>query len=475
MSVLFQFKDATISIGTDEILKGIDFTIKKGDHTWITGANGSGKTTLCKAIVGKLRISKGVARPINTTFDKIKMVSFTDDGKLFHSVNNQHYYQQRFNSWDSDGHLTVRDYLIAKGVTIDNANTSSFIERFDLLPLLELERIKLSSGQTRKMLLASALLKEPELLILDNAYIGLDTSSKEYLNDFLDTLVRETNTTLIITGHYTSLPTSIQRFVSIEKNALTFFDKLKQSQGSFYNKKNQVALLRKLKNFNFKNQQHIDETEIASFQEVTIGYKQQEIIKIKKWEVVKGEKWSVLGANGSGKSTLVSMIYGDHPQVYAHSIKLFGFAPGKGRSVWDIKKLIGFTSPELHAFFRYHRTAIEIICTGLFDSFEVKGDVPNDRLNYIKLMASFFDVNDLLDIPYFQLSTGQQRLCLFMRALVKCPVLFLLDEPFQGLDPQNTFLARELLNTIITPEQSMIFISHFAEEIPSSIDQTLNL
>lgn len=83
---------------------------------------------------------------------------------------------------------------------------------------------------------------------------------------------------------------------------------------------------------------------------VTIQYNNNIILNNINWQVNPGECWQIKGHNGAGKSTLLSLINGDNPQAYAQQIYLFGKKRGSGESIWDIKKKIGFVSPELYNF-----------------------------------------------------------------------------------------------------------------------------
>ncbi|MEI9944741.1 MAG: ATP-binding cassette domain-containing protein [Chitinophagaceae bacterium] len=65
------------------------------------------------------------------------------------------------------------------------------------------------------------------------------------------------------------------------------------------------------------------------------------------------------GPNGAGKSTLLSLVTADNPQAYANDVYLFDKKRGSGESIWDIKKKIGFLSPELHVFFDQSCTCLK--------------------------------------------------------------------------------------------------------------------
>ena len=87
---------------------------------------------------------------------------------------------------------------------------------------------------------------------------------------------------------------------------------------------------------------------VLRFSHITIRYGQRTILRDLSWTVHRGEHWALEGANGSGKSTLLSLICADNPQAYACDIELFGRRRGTGESIWDIKRHIGYVSPEMH-------------------------------------------------------------------------------------------------------------------------------
>jgi molybdate transport system ATP-binding protein len=78
-----------------------------------------------------------------------------------------------------------------------------------------------------------------------------------------------------------------------------------------------------------------------------------------------------------------------------------------------------------------------------------------------------------LNRPFGTLSTGEQRLTLLIRALIKNPPVLLLDEPFQALDTSTVYLARQLLDAL--PDKSLLFVTHDRRELPGSVDRTFDL
>lgn len=91
-----------------------------------------------------------------------------------------------------------------------------------------------------------------------------------------------------------------------------------------------------------------DSGEVVKLNKVSIRYDDRTILKELDWTVRRGEKWALSGENGAGKSTLLSLVCADNPQSYACDISLFGRKRGTGESIWEIKKHIGYVSPEMH-------------------------------------------------------------------------------------------------------------------------------
>ena len=76
--------------------------------------------------------------------------------------------------------------------------------------------------------------------------------------------------------------------------------------------------------------------------------------------VNKKDRIALVGKNGAGKSTLLSLVCADNPQSYACDISLFGRKRGTGESIWEIKKHIGYVSPEMHRAYLKNLPAIEV-------------------------------------------------------------------------------------------------------------------
>ena len=209
---------------------------------------------------------------------------------------------------------------------------------------------------------------------------------------------------------------------------------------------------------------------VVDMHHVTIRYGERTILKDVDWTVMNGERWALSGQNGSGKSTLLSLICADNPQSYACDITLFDRPRGSGESIWDIKKHIGYVSPEMHRSYKRNLPAIRIVASGLMDSVGLYA-VPNaDDYDKCRWWMNVFDISHLADRPFLQMSSGEQRLVLLARAFVKDPQLLILDEPLHGLDLWNRQLVRDVIETFCQRRnKTMIMVTHYLEELPANI------
>ena len=475
-----KIEKASIAKGINVIIKDLNWLVESGQHWIISGNCGVGKTTLVEFLAYKHRLATGSRsypflgeNPSMEKFRKaVRYISFMDTTQLFQNLRDIHYYQQRFNAFDSDGHLTARQYIEHDGYSIEG--NERLLKAIGIYDLLDLDRIKLSSGQTRKLLLAKVLLSQPQILIIDNPYLGLDKESRKVLNDLLDTLAKDPQLTIILSGHHKELPKCVNHRLHFQNDGSFKMGLLEDTIPEEPNLSMDQQLLAEIKNcFDEKDPHGL--SEILSLKDVSVIYDGKEILKPINWQVKPGEKWVIYGPNGIGKSTLLSLIYADNPQAYSKEIYLFGRKRGTGETIWDIKRQIGFTSPELHAYFRENHQAMQIVLTGLTDTFVLRKKPTDGDLKLAQLLFHYFGIEEAAEMPFRKCSTGTQRLILFMRSLIKVPPVLLLDEPFQGLDEIFIEKAKRLLEHVLRPDQSLIFISHYRKEWPGNIQQVLDL
>jgi len=454
------------------VLDGISFDLFPGQHLAITGQSGSGKTTLCKAISGHLFHDGSIttkAENFNAPF-----VLFVEHRNEFKNLSNQSnfYYQQRYNSTESEDSLTVSQELnayFAKIVSDEKHSEaiSFWISRIGLDHRIKTPLIQLSNGEHKRLQLIKALMLQPDILIMDQPFTGLDAESRKLVSKVFDEV--STNTMLIIITGREELPSFITHIAELEKGSLKQFCAKGQSKNKQGQKQSFIGAdtLPKLEN-------SLEFSSAVYMNKVSVRYNEKTIFEDINWNVQKGDKWQVQGANGSGKSTLLNLINGDNPQAYANEIYLFDKRRGSGESIWDIKQKIGYLSPELHWYFDKNISVFETIGSGFFDTMGLYRKLSEEQENLIAKWLVAFHLSEQAFKLLSNLSVSQQRLVMLIRALVKNPALLILDEPCQGLDDQQTADFIDFIDHFCQ-DKTLIYVSHYNHEVPTCIDKKLEL
>ena len=425
--------------------------------TAIAGRNGSGKTLYIDHLRKQL------------ASDKVRYIAFTDSYGV--NVDGQYYLQLRWNQHDIDnetptvGDLLQRAYLLAGEDTEERrAQRNQLYQLFHMDEFLDKYIITLSSGELRKFQLTKTLFANPQLLIMDNPFIGLDAETRDQLRDLLKLLAEERDMEIMLVMSKTDdIPSFVDEVKWIGTQETVPQHVLSPSQ--------QEAILSLPYTDNDYDCQHV-----IDMKNVCIRYGERTILKDLNWTVCNGERWALSGQNGSGKSTLLSLVCADNPQSYACDITLFDRPRGSGESIWDIKKHIGYVSPEMHRSYKRNLPAIRIVASGLMDSIGLYA-VPNEQdYDKCRWWLDVFGIGHLADKPFLQISSGEQRLVLLARAFVKDPQLLILDEPLHGLDLWNRRLAKDIIETFCQRQgKTLIMVTHYQEELPNIITNHLFL
>lgn len=443
---------------------GISFALNKGEHLLITGTSGSGKTTLAKAITSKI-FYKGVVE-FGMQQPKIILVDQHYNFKTL-SNTNDFYYQQRYNSFDSNDALTVNEELLK--ISDDTSKIDSLLNQLNLVHRKHDSLLHLSSGEHKRFQLIKAFLQDADVYIFDSPYIGLDVNSRKNLNEIITK--KAESSTIIIIADVEDAPSCITHVAELENGKLKSFENVSSFKQTSNNNPSSVF------NGNVPEQKNTDEFDVAvRLENVSVVYGDKKILTNVNWQINRGERWLLKGVNGAGKSTLISLITGDHPQAYANKVFLFDKKRGSGESIWDIKKKIGFISPELQWYFDKTISLYNTISSGFFDTIGVYKKLSEEQHASVQQWLSFLNLTKKSQFSLSTLSTSQQRLALLARALVKNPSLLILDEPCQGLDDKQVKDFVALVDALCNQSnKTMIYVSHYENEIPKCVDRTMLL
>lgn len=489
--ILVSFKNVTVRNSNETIFQQLNFEIRRGEHWALIGSNESGNKSLLETIEGKYSITGGeVAYPCfekyvkeyqleDPLFTRQRLIAQVSLRHNFKNLSNTStfYYQQRYNSFDADDALDVDTYLknpkqpyIQGNWTLEKVTTTLALES-----LLNKRLITLSNGETKRVLLAVALLNNPKLLLLDNPMAGLDIDTRSTLNALLHR-VAESGITIVTTCAPADVP-SVITHVALFKNA-SIINQMPIADFSpltvlplYAPTLDEVEL-----NALLSTGTAPTFTDMVNMKEVVIKYGDKTILDHINWQVRQGEHWALLGHNGAGKSTLLSLLNGDNPQAYANNIVLFDKKRGTGESIWDLKKKIGFLSPELFQYFPGDTSCLHVIESGFYDTIGLFRKSDPKKVAIAIRWMKLLEIENIGAKLFKHVSPSLQRLCLLARALVKNPPLLILDEPFQGFDQHQRDHFKNIINLIcLKRETTVIFVSHYEDDIPSCIDKKLVL
>lgn len=470
-----QISQGTFRLSDTRTLNLNDLTLHRGESWAFVGANGSGKSSLARALAGELpalsgSLTSGFSRPVRLSLEQLQKL-VTQEWER----NNT----DLLSEGEEDTGRTAAE--IIQDEVKDALRCQQLASRFGISYLLDRRFKYLSTGETRKTLLCQALMPQPDLLILDEPFDGLDVSSRASLAEMLAAMHQQGHTLVLVLNRFDDIPAFINQVGVLAECTLTHVGPRQailsealvaqlayseQLQGMALPEPDLPAQLPAL----------AEDVPRITLRNGVVAWNDRPIIRGLSWEVNAGEHWQITGPNGAGKSTLLSLVTGDHPQGYSNDLTLFGIRRGSGETIWDIKQHIGYVSSSLHLDYRVNVNVLTVVLSGFFDSIGLYQAV-SDRQQALahQWLALLGMDNALANAPFHSLSWGQQRLVLIARALVKHPTLLILDEPLQGLDPINRQLVRRFIDVLIGEGRTqLLFVSHHAEDAPQCITHRLS-
>ena len=472
----------------DRILfQNLSLRLEAGQHLALVGPSGTGKSALLAALAGQLLLTGGPAtypglaaaahqRPgadALTTWRRV--VSLVGARPPFRARpgGGDLYYQQRYEATAAAEVPTVREYLRDGPPPTPGAvwTYARVVARLRLETLQDQPLIQLSNGETKRLRLAKALLRNPVLLLLDTPLAGLDAASRLDFDALLAEIAAAGGTVVLATapGEIPALITHVAELAAGNIQALRPAADYAPAPPPTLPLPDPAALraLWPAAPPAF--------TTLVKLENVTVRYGERLILDELNWEIKPGERWALLGPNGAGKSTVLSLLNGDNPQAYGQKITLFDRRRGTGESIWDIKRRIGYVSPELLHYFPGSPSCLQAVASGFADALGPGRPTPA-QLAEARQWLAVLHLAAYAAQPLRQAPASVQRLCLVARALVKAPPLLLLDEPGQGLDAAQQPYFRAVLETICAHSPvALVYVSHYAEDVPRSVTQVLRL
>lgn len=179
MSPLISLEKVSVSFGARRVLSDVSLTLQPGKILTLLGPNGAGKSTLVRVVLGLIQ---------------------PDQGKLLRPSQLRIGYVPQKIHLDATLPLTVERFMLLRGGVKRN-DILPALKRVQAAQLLNYPLQKLSGGEMQRVLLARALLNQPQVLVLDEPTQGVDVNGQVALYDLIDQLRNELNCAVLMVSH----------------------------------------------------------------------------------------------------------------------------------------------------------------------------------------------------------------------------------------------------------------------------------
>ncbi|MBI2706934.1 MAG: ATP-binding cassette domain-containing protein [Proteobacteria bacterium] len=455
---LLALNEAQLSFGMRVILEDVSLSLFPQDRVCLVGRNGSGKSTLLKVLAGEIELDKG------DRFSKPGLKI----GLLGQSL-------------APSESISILDFL-KKWVSkeLPSHVLEEVLSHLELNPQVLLSN--LSGGESRRVMLAKALVGEPDVLLLDEPTNHLDIPTIEWLEETLSTYPGA----ILVISHDRAFLSKISKrtfwldrgklrtlekgYPSFEDWAETILDqeirtqeKLSQKilqetewlhRGVTARRRRNMGRLRGLlelrqekKSFqgpqgkiSFATQENpVGSKLIIEAKHVFKSYENTPLIKDFSCRVLKGDRIGIIGPNGSGKSTLIKLLVGE-------------ILPDQGQ-IRRTKNLELAMFDQTQSSLNLEYTPWQVLCEQGGDQVLVQGE-PRHVMGY--LQDFLFDRKHALT-PLKNLSGGERNRLLLAKILAKPSNLLVLDEPTNDLDMETLDLLQEFLAEY---QGTLLLVSH---------------
>ncbi|HTX03651.1 MAG TPA: ATP-binding cassette domain-containing protein [Candidatus Acidoferrales bacterium] len=462
---LIELHDVRVMLGRRVVLENITWELRPGQHWLISGPNGSGKTTLLRVIRGDQPIAYGIGSRAYRLRGNEPDALASAKAKIGYLSPELHERLLRMELT-----LDVRElilggvrgtlYLSEAPTVEEKARVQLLAERLGIARLLDDPMNELSFGQLRRALIARALAGVPRVVVLDEFAHGIDRKSRDVIAQTLAEAVREGTALVVATHRREELPAAITHELRLENGRVVFTGLL------------DAPVFAKAAR-NGKAVGSITGGVIVKLENVDVFQEARQALRGINWEIRAGEHWFVSGPNGAGKSTLAKLLYGRLRSAHGGRIERDGSY--ENVSVANIRRSVGLISDEEQLRYDWSIAVEDVILSGFFASVGLMSHPSAEQYETSRRLMNDFGVEHLAKRPFLELSFGQRRLVLVIRALVRIPRLLILDEALNGFDGDVRARILRRVEELARSGTAVVMIGHHEGDIPDWIENELRL
>ncbi|HTV50673.1 MAG TPA: ATP-binding cassette domain-containing protein [Steroidobacteraceae bacterium] len=481
------------------ILRDIDWVIAPGQRWALIGGNGAGKTQLLKLIAGSIwptppprraaaRAAHARRRGARPTASRVYVFGGTHHAtprdvlqEIAYLGPERHDKYERY-AWNSTAERVVGTGLHRTDIPLEPLTASErrrigvLLRRLAIGHLAQRPLLELSYGERRLVLLARSLAGAPHLLLLDELLSGLDPLNHRRALDWLNATAHRRLPWVLATHRLQDLPASATHALVLERGRISYRGRIAaaplarwlgaQADAGARARPRRAAPRRRASPRQASRG-------LVRLGRARVYLEGRRVLDGFDLELHSGQCWVVHGPNGAGKSTLLRLIYGEHGIAAGGRIERAGIGPGV--PLEQFQRRVGLVAPHLQSRHPSGLSVCECVLSGRRASIGLAEPATAEDRRLMREALRLFGLTALARRPLCELSYGQMRRVLFARAWLARPVLWLLDEPFAGVDaPTRAALARRL-EGLIGADNCIVIATHHREEWPRGCTHELEL
>jgi ATP-binding cassette subfamily F protein uup len=504
---ILTFRDIVLTFGHPPLLEGVNFQIDRGERLCLVGRNGTGKSTLLKLVAGEILADGGeIVRAQGLRVAQLAQeVPLGTSGSIFHVVAEglgkageliERYHQLAHDVADDHSLMDALEQCQHELETIDGWALTQRVET--VLSKLNLDAdtdiATLSGGMKRRVMLARALVAEPDLLLLDEPTNHLDIAAITWLEEFL---LNWNGALLFITHDRAFLQRLATRIIELDRGKLVDFPgdyatylarkeallAAEERQNALFDKRlaqeevwirqgikarrtrneGRVRALKEMRNEHAARRSQTGSARMAiqtaersgrivvEAEDVDFEYGGRTVIRSLSTTIMRGDKVGIIGPNGAGKTTLLRLLLGE-------------LEPTRGNLKRGTNLEIAYFD-QYRALLDEEKSVQDNVGEGR-DTLTINGQ-PKHVLSYLQ---DFLFTPARARQPVKALSGGERNRLLLAKLFTRPSNVLVLDEPTNDLDSDTLDLLEELLADY---SGTVLLVSHDRAFLNNVVTSTL--
>ncbi len=467
---LVKLENVDVALNGKLILHGVSWELLPRQHWVIGGLNGSGKSTFLRLVRGEIAPVPGRGRRVYA-LDGTEQTTAVGVQEAIPCVSpelQQRYLQQE---WTLTAQQVIEsgfrggDYSYQRLTAAQKKRARTLARRMSVEGLLRRNVQELSTGELRRVLIARALASNPRALVCDELCDGVDETGRERLRETLNRVARAGTQLLYVTHRLEEWLPALTHMLVIQNGRIAHSSQLQRRARGRDRKQPSISGTagRRVAPASPARESNSSRF-LIRVQNASVFLGSRRVLHNIDWEMRAGEHWAILGPNGSGKTTFLKLVLGDLHPAWGGQVKRFEFTPRN--TLWQVKRRLGYVSPELQANYREEITGADVIGSGFFSSIGRTRPLSLLQKRRVTRVIERYGLETIARKRALELSYGEFRKLLLVRALVHEPELLIFDEPFDGLDGLARAAMKATLAEVANNGVSLLVVTHHTGDLP---------